>query len=533
MKYATTLDIKSAFHHVKLAKEAQKMLGIRLEGRTYTFNTLPFGFATSPQAWNVVMSEVIYKARNAGVVLAFYADDLIIFGKSREEARQARAVVLTACKNMGIRVNTKKGTTEPATCVEFIGFLVDLEGGTLRVMPDKITQIRKKAYRLNRAAKRGKVSVREVMRFTGMIQSIGPACLPAALLTRTLYDDIAGKGPNQYVRLSEEARSDLGFWARLHDQYTRAPLWEKVTEAAMDVNLGTDAAKLGWGAVWLIPGPNGVETIQARGFWSENERRKSISALEALAILRALESLSKEQADRLRGAKLSILCDNTAAVRAIQKTAARSKEINDIMRKIMPWLWNRGVRFEIAHIAGRDNTIPDELSRVKDEEDWKLRENLFYRAQLLFRLRVAIDRFASDRNHMVPRFNARWACPGVEAVNAFAQDWSRDINWVNPPFSLISKVLRLVWNQGAETVIVVPVWPQCEWYWELAELASEVWLLPEGIPLFSSGRSGREQPAPPPSWRVLIAHIPRRTPESSAVRPVDSVFRLMQELAAK
>lgn len=519
MKFASTVDIKSAFHHVKLAEEAKKFLGIRLEGQVYVFNMLPFGFATSPQAWNIVMAEVIKVIRRTGVVLSFYADDLIIFGETKEAAVKARAVVLAVCQNMGVKVNEDKSSKEPATQVEFIGFLVNLEDGKLQVLPKKVKLIRKKAYKLNKMATRsGKVQVREVMRFTGLIQSIAPACLPAALLTRTLYGAIAGKGPQQSVALSAEAKSDLGFWARFHEQYSCAPLWQKIVESQLNIDLGTDAAKMGWGAVWVIPGETEAETIQARGFWSRQERKMSISALETLAIWRAMQSLTASQAEKLRGAKLNILCDNTAAVRAIQKTAARAPEINRILKVMMPWLWRLEVRFEIAHIAGKDNTLPDELSRVVDEEDWMLMEKWFKRAQLQFRVKVTVDRFASDRNHLVARFNTRWACPGAEAVNAFTQFWQKEVNWANPPFSMIHRVLRHVRAQGAETLIVVPVWPQCEWYWELADMADDVVVLPEGEPLFVSGRSGSEEPAPPPKWRVLIAHIPPR-PRMVVERP--------------
>ena len=54
-----------------------------------------------------------------------------------------------------------------------------------------------------------------------------------------------------------------------------------------------------------------------------------------------------------------------------------------------------------------------------------------------------MDRFASHTNHLCPRFNSAFYCPGTEAVDAFSQDWGGENNWVNPPFGLEDEARRL------------------------------------------------------------------------------------------
>src|SRR6202041_948976 len=91
-------------------------------------------------------------------------------------------------------------------------------------------------------------------------------------------------------------------------------------------------------------------------------------------------------------------------------------------------------------LAGKDNTQADASSRSVDLEGWALRPEVFNTVNLHFGP-LSIDRFATDTNAKLERFNSRDLCPGSEAVDGFAQDWSRDNNYWFPPVALIGRVL--------------------------------------------------------------------------------------------
>ncbi len=529
MKYASTLDISSAFHHVALASEIKKFLGISMDRQYYVFDRLPFGFATSPYGWNVIISEAISIIRSTGVTLSFYADDIIVFGSTLAQAKRARAVVVASLHNLGIVVNLKKGTPIPDTKVQFIGFEVDLKHSQLKVLPVKIKSIRKAAYRLNKKGKFSPVKVRDIMHFAGVVQSISPACPPARMLVRSLYNDIAKKRPLQYTRLSKQSRADLGFWSRFHESYSFAPLHEWPSQGDHS-ELVTDASGIGWGAVWLIILPDGSRKIlKARGFWIASEKHLPISCLETLAIWRAMQALPPDCLPLLKGRILHIKCDNTATVYAIQNTVGRATSINNILRHILPWLWHLQIPFDIFHVISKEN-IADQLSREIDSEDYCLRKELFFRSQLHFHVTVTIDRFASEHNHLVPRFNSRWLCPNTEAVNAFLQNWKKDINWVNAPFTLLPETLALIRHQGAHSLVVAPVWPNSPWWPELISLASDIMILPRNTPLFIAGHGGTNTLSPPPTWDVIVAHIPPRGANAKTTTIPQKVKSILQNL---
>jgi len=75
----------------------------------------------------------------------------------------------------------------------------------------------------------------------------------------------------------------------------------------------------------------------------------------------------------------------------------------------------------------------------------------------------------------VPRFNSAWYCPGTSGVDTFRQtDWREHVNWCNPPFRLIGRLLLFLQAERAAATIVAPVWTFQPWW---------VLLCPDGVHL--------------------------------------------------
>ena len=69
-----------------------------------------------------------------------------------------------------------------------------------------------------------------------------------------------------------------------------------------------------------------------------------------------------------------------------------------------------------------------------------------------------VDRFSSNLNNTCERFNSKHWVPGTEAVDAFDQSWYGCRNWMVPPPSLGSKVLKKISKERAECTLVLPQW---------------------------------------------------------------------------
>ena len=78
------------------------------------------------------------------------------------------------------------------------------------------------------------------------------------------------------------------------------------------------------------------------------------------------------------------------------------------------------------------NVIAENISNFVDLDDYSINDGVFYFLDELWGPHTC-DRFACDYNAKLPKFNTRLYQPGTSGVNAFAQDWSNDKNWLCPP----------------------------------------------------------------------------------------------------
>ena len=84
----------------------------------------------------------------------------------------------------------------------------------------------------------------------------------------------------------------------------------------------------------------------------------------------------------------------------------------------------------------------------------------------------SIDRFASFATALLPTYNSRFDDPETAGVDALGQsDWGQHLNFVNPPFRLIPRVLDVIEEQRAEATLIAPLWPGQPWMSRLRRLS--------------------------------------------------------------
>jgi hypothetical protein len=103
-------------------------------------------------------------------------------------------------------------------------------------------------------------------------------------------------------------------------------------------------------------------------------------------------------------------------------------------------------------VAWALNFTADHFSKVFDFDDWSINKYI----STFFESRWGphtCDRFANKENKNVEKFNSQFWCPGMAGVDAFAYDWSHDINWLVPPVYLIPQVLKYMRNCKANGIM--------------------------------------------------------------------------------
>jgi hypothetical protein len=181
-------------------------------------------------------------------------------------------------------------------------------------------------------------------------------------------------------------------------------------------------------------------------------------------------------------------------------------------------LWSlvaaNSIRLQADYIRGLLNTTADQLSRAWDPTDWQLDPRVFRIIDHLWGPHT-IDRFATVHNRQLVRFNSERHEPQTESVDAFTQDWSKDVNWLNPPWRLLPRVIDTLIRIPAPATLLVPVWPSQSWWPRLVSIASAVRLLPADACIFRHGSSARPEPLRNRFWRVALVRVNPSGPQLS------------------
>ncbi|XP_034258760.1 uncharacterized protein LOC117655422 [Pantherophis guttatus] len=235
------------------------------------------------------------------------------------------------------------------------------------------------------------------------------------------------------------------------------------------VSITTDASLFGWGAH--------LGSQLAQGQWSVQERGLHINILELRAIFRALRKF----APLLRGLDVLIRTDNVAAKAHINRQGGtRSKALMREASRLFRWAESHLASIHTSHISGSANVQADALSRsVVDQTEWSLDPLLFQDIVHRFGL-PAVDLFASESNHQLPRFYTRFPVPGAEAVDALISPWPCGLLlYAFPPLPLISRVIRKLLQEQAELILLAPFWPRQPWFADLMALSvAPHWQIP-------------------------------------------------------
>jgi hypothetical protein len=125
----------------------------------------------------------------------------------------------------------------------------------------------------------------------------------------------------------------------------------------------------------------------------------------------------------------------------------------------------------------------------------------------------SMDRFATQGNSYLPRYNFSWRDPISEAVDCLHlpdNQWTAETNLCNPPWTLLPDLVHKLRQSGAEAAVIAPYWPAKQWYQLLSELSDEQIMYPLFRDLIFPGKRGAYEGVGSPGWSVTAFHVPPR-----------------------
>jgi hypothetical protein len=488
-------DLADAYYHIPIHPTSRKFLCIRWRGKVYRYTVLPFGLSIAPWVFTKVVRPVITFCRRLGVAVVAYLDDFLWADDEKHIATLVQfATTLLAL--LGFDVSTSKSELTPAQILKFLGLLINSNLFEFSIPAEKLQKITTVVdHLLARVQAQKKVSARDVAVVCGHLLSVRMAVTPARIYTRALYASLNdAKSWGQTLTLSELAVGELSFWKESLKHFNGKAL----IRGDSAFFLHTDASDDGWGAH--------VDGESAFGLFEKKDCAPLTSSTcrELLGLLCALRT--PNICKHIENAKVTFVLDSTAAVANLRKGGGPIAELSSLTKMI--WTECLRLRVDASAVWSRrdDNEAADFLSKYRDHADWQLNMQVFEWLDQRWGPHT-IDRFASSDNSKCKRFNARYYDANAEAIDAFAMSWAGEVNFANPDFNDIDKVIAHARRDRARLTLIFPYWPSKAWMNVIRREAVDIVTLPRIDNLLSPGRrSAHIIPAVPP-YDICAAHF--------------------------
>ena len=209
-KVFTKLDLKDAYHRIRIRAGNEWKTAFRTRYGHFEYTVMPFGLANAPATFQAYINRAM--AGYVDVFCVVYLDDILIYSDSEEEHQKHVKRVLDRLKQFALYANLKKCefTTRK---VEFLGYIVSVDG--IAMDPRRVSTIKEWPV---------PTSYREVQVFLGFAnfyrRFIANYSRIASPLTGLLQGGKDGKhfGPFRWPPEAEAA------FRQLVDAFTSAPI---------------------------------------------------------------------------------------------------------------------------------------------------------------------------------------------------------------------------------------------------------------------------------------------------------------------
>ena len=285
---------------------SRKYLRFCHRSQVFQFTSLPFGLATAPQIFTMIVKEVKLNALSRGLRLHQYLDDWLIRSQSQEEALVNTQVVVDLTQSLGWIINQEKFRTESYSGVFVRG---------LRVPP---------RFSLCKTHSREMAQTSGFDPTTQVKTCFDCKMFDVSNWVASLNEENGPRGTSSHEALSVPSQGALEIYPQSLDSLLS---WTEAISAHLDwwqdpanvmkgsdlhpkdhsIQLFTDASNESWGAH--------LEQSSTKGLWSDQDKRLHINFLELKAVSLALRHFK----DQCQDQTVLVVTDNSTVVAYINK----------------------------------------------------------------------------------------------------------------------------------------------------------------------------------------------------------------------
>ena len=245
-EWVSSIDLLDAYLHIPIHPNSRKYLRFCYKAQVFQFTSLPFGLATAPQVFTMIVKEVKLMALSRGLRIHQYLDDWLIRSQSQEESQRDTQAVVDLTQSLGWIINQEKSELKPTQVFSFVGYEYHLDSALVRPTHERWLKLQDLILRLK--SKRV-LTARCLMSLIGLLASTEKMVPEGRLHMRPFQFHLKEhwRYPQSLDNLlpwTEAIVAHLDWWQNPSNVMKGADLHPK----DHSIQLFTDASNEGWGA---------------------------------------------------------------------------------------------------------------------------------------------------------------------------------------------------------------------------------------------------------------------------------------------
>ncbi len=350
MKYFSEIDLTDAFLQLELAERDQKVMSFTWEGIQYSFVGCPFGLKLMSNLFQRTIQGIFADMPFVKV----YIDNISVSSTSWVEHKTFLEAVLHRLNKYNFKIAPHK-LKVGRRAIRLLGHEISREG--VRPDPRKVAEVRAWPF---------PADVKALQSFLGVVNYVRGHIKHMPTVSKAL--DRARHSQAAYDREVISNRDDMEkSFELLKEAISHAPLL-RFPDFSRPFYMAPDASWLGIGAVLYQPTPNQEEAGDT-SLTSENivaitsralhtyELNYVVYKLEALAIINALKHFHQF----LYGRHFTLHTDHRALTYVLD--GKENRTLGGWLNTMLEY------NFDIVHVPGNQNVLPDHLSRLYSKSD--------------------------------------------------------------------------------------------------------------------------------------------------------------------
>ena len=252
------IDLSDAYLQIPIHPNSRKYLRFCHRSQVFQFTFLPFGLATAPQVFTMIVKEVKLMALSRGLRLHQYLDDWLIRSESQEEAQVNTQAVVDLTQFLGWIINQEKSELKPTQVFSFVGYDYHLDSALVKPTQERWLKLQDFILRLK---SKHVLTARCLMSLIGLLALTEKMVPEGRLHTRPFQFHLKEQwrypqSLDSLLPWTETISAHLDWWQNPANVMNGSDLHPK----DHSIQLFTDASNEGWGAH--------LDQSSTKGLWS-------------------------------------------------------------------------------------------------------------------------------------------------------------------------------------------------------------------------------------------------------------------------